>query len=178
MTFPSRLGPFFSVRQLFGACFKGSYGGNGKRRRPPPIVTKGKPAGPLLIVKKREPKKPDNFLHDVLEVVNDLIFGHPTVFFALLALALIATGIAIAAVALNNQGRRRRRKRRRRRRKRQGWPWPQWAHIKEMLPEFGVPDIDFPEFGVSDFDFPYLDFPDLPDVDFSHTIVAQGRKGG
>ena len=139
-------------------------------------MTKGKRPGPLLVVKKRDPKKPDNFLHDVFEEVNDLIFGHPGVFFTLLALTIIATGIAIAAIALQAAAGRRRRRRRRKRQP--ATPWPQWAHITEMLPEFGVPDIDFPDFGVSDYDFPYLDFPDLPDVDFSHTIVAQGRKGG
>ena len=74
----------------FGLPFLGSVGlfkGGRKRkrrRRPPPLVTKGKPPGPLLVVRKREPKKPDSFLHDIFDTVNDLVFGHPTIFFTLL----------------------------------------------------------------------------------------------
>ena len=72
----------------FGLPYLGSLGlfkgGQKKKRRPPPVLTKGKPPGPLLVVKKRDPKKPDSFLHDLVDGFNDLIFGHPTIFFTLL----------------------------------------------------------------------------------------------
>ena len=127
------------------------------------------------MVKKREPKKPDNFLHDIFDTVNDLIFGHPTIFLTLLALAIIAAGITVGAFALANQGRRRRKRRRRKRTTAAPEvPWSvRWSRIKETLPDFDLQDIDnllpdgVPEFELLEVGLPAIELPeiDLPFVD-------------
>ena len=104
----------------------------------------------------------------VSEKMNRPVLSADVISGLTLALAIIAAGVTVAVVAFLNQGRR---KRRRRRRTTPTWSL-RWSHVKERVTD-SLADFDFPDFDLADFDF-FSDL-DLPEFDFEHTVIAQGR---